>query len=221
MTSLSGTLFFQDKGFELGGVGKIMHIKAKIPDIDAFAEGRAFTLIELLVVISIIGLLASIIFASLNATRSKSRDARRRADLRLLVNGLELFFNEYGVYPCGDANAQVHNGTSDSSNSTPFLNGKKEGSSPPTNCIGAPDFGLLTAGFVSNPLIKDPINDRPYLYWYTVNRNRDTYLLYAVLESDTQSAATDGGLCDNYFEIGNGTGLIMPDRTSWIGVSCN
>ena len=61
---------------------------------------RGFTLIELLVVIAIIGLLASIVLASLNSARKKSRDARRLADLKQLQNALELYANDNsGNYP--------------------------------------------------------------------------------------------------------------------------
>ncbi len=52
-----------------------------------------FTLIELLVVIAIIGLLASIVLASLNSARQKSRDARRIADVKQLQLALELYYD--------------------------------------------------------------------------------------------------------------------------------
>lgn len=45
------------------------------------ALGKGFTLIELLVVIAIIGILASIVLASLNGGRGKARDAQRLANL--------------------------------------------------------------------------------------------------------------------------------------------
>ncbi len=60
---------------------------------------KAFTLIELLVVISIIALLSSIGAASLNSTRAKARDAKRKADLKSIVLALELYFDDNGAYP--------------------------------------------------------------------------------------------------------------------------
>jgi len=60
---------------------------------------KGFTLIELLVVIAIIGILASIVLASLNSARAKSRDARRLADLDSIKKALTLYYNDNQAYP--------------------------------------------------------------------------------------------------------------------------
>jgi type II secretion system protein G len=61
---------------------------------------RAFTLIELLVVIAIIGLLSSIVLASLTSARSKANDSKRVTDLREVQKALEGYANDNGgSYP--------------------------------------------------------------------------------------------------------------------------
>ncbi|MBU2263540.1 type II secretion system GspH family protein [Patescibacteria group bacterium] len=69
---------------------------------------KGFTLIELLVVIAIIGILASVVLASLNTARKKSRDARRIADVKQVQLALELYFDgNGGKYPGGDETGTV------------------------------------------------------------------------------------------------------------------
>jgi len=61
---------------------------------------KGFTLIELLVVVAIIGLLSSIVFASLNTARAKARDAKRKEDFEQLRTALAMYYNDNnGQYP--------------------------------------------------------------------------------------------------------------------------
>lgn len=54
---------------------------------------RGFTLIELLVVIAIIGILSSVVLASLNGARRKGRDARRISDTKQIQLALEMYYD--------------------------------------------------------------------------------------------------------------------------------
>ncbi len=60
---------------------------------------RGFTLIELLVVIAIIGLLSSVVLASLNRVRQKARDAQRVSNLTQIRTALELYYTDNNSYP--------------------------------------------------------------------------------------------------------------------------
>ena len=72
------------------------------------SKTSGFTLIELLVVIAIIGLLSSIVLASLNSARNKGADAAIKAQLKSVQSQAEIVYdaatpNSYeGV--CEDAN---------------------------------------------------------------------------------------------------------------------
>jgi len=60
---------------------------------------RGFTLIELLVVIAIIGILSSVVLASLSSARLKARDSKRVSDLDQIRVALEMYFDANGTYP--------------------------------------------------------------------------------------------------------------------------
>src|SRR3989344_1825968 len=59
---------------------------------------KGFTLVELLVVIAIIGILSSVVFASLSNSRLKARDAAIRQEMVQFRNLLEQEFNDNDSY---------------------------------------------------------------------------------------------------------------------------
>ncbi len=62
-------------------------------------SARGFTLIELLVVVAIIGVLSSVVLASLNTARMKARDAQRVSDIRSLETALQMYYSDYNHFP--------------------------------------------------------------------------------------------------------------------------
>jgi general secretion pathway protein G len=91
------------------------------------ARARGFTLIELLVVIAIIGILSSVVLASMNNARKKGRDARRRQDLKAIQTALELYYDTNGQYPTtssgwwGNCSSYGSHGTTGSTGWVPNL----------------------------------------------------------------------------------------------------
>lgn len=65
---------------------------------------KGFTLIELLVVIAIVGLLSGIVVTSMNNSRVKSRDSRRKQDIKAFQTAIEMYNTLNGRYP-GNATA--------------------------------------------------------------------------------------------------------------------
>jgi prepilin-type N-terminal cleavage/methylation domain-containing protein len=59
---------------------------------------KGFTLIELLVVVAIIGILASVVLASLNTSRLKGADAAIKSDLANARSQAEILYTTWGGY---------------------------------------------------------------------------------------------------------------------------
>lgn len=65
------------------------------------SSARGFTFVEVMVVISVIAIIASVIWINFGQASAESRDAKRKADLTLLKNAIELYNQKYGRYPDG------------------------------------------------------------------------------------------------------------------------
>jgi prepilin-type N-terminal cleavage/methylation domain-containing protein len=74
------------------------------------SNNKGFTLIELLVVIAIIGLLSTLAVVALNSARTKSRDARRVADMKQITSALALYYDDNRNYPTQVAAAELGQG---------------------------------------------------------------------------------------------------------------
>ena len=64
---------------------------------------KGFTLIELLVVIAIIGILSSVVLASLSTARTKGQDAKVQESMTGLRNAAEIFYSTNGAYATSTA----------------------------------------------------------------------------------------------------------------------
>ena len=144
---------------------------------------KGFTLIELLVVIAIIGVLASIVLASLNTARQKSRDARRITDMKQIQLALELYYDAIGAgqYPAASANIAA-------------------------NCVaGGAAYGLEALASTYIPQVpRDPNAPAPNCYRYATAAAgaRSTYHLGTTLEDSANSAFTGDRDCNDQAAAG-------------------
>ena len=133
---------------------------------------KGFTLIELLVVVAIIGILASIILATVSSVRAKGRDAKRVSDLKQIQNALELYFSDNGRYP----NIFSGPGSSYCSALT----------SAPANWLPVKYISTISSDPSWNGNVASP--NMPYTYEYCQDHitgfyDSQTYALWAKIES--------------------------------------
>ena len=117
---------------------------------------QGFTLIELMVVISVIGLLAAIIYVAFNNVREQARDAHRMREIDTFYKSLEICYGEEGDYPYVDF------GPDDYWDNHSIPEGWRYGFSCGV-CAGNLAKALKNC---IGPDLKDPVNQDPLAYYY-------------------------------------------------------
>lgn len=84
-------------------------------------KSKGFTLIELLVVVAIIGILATVVLASLNSASAKARDARRLSDMKTLRDALVMYELDNGFIPITSSYGESDTGGWDDSVAGGFM----------------------------------------------------------------------------------------------------
>ena len=131
-----------------------------------------FTLIELLVVIAIIGILSSVVLASLNSARGKARDARRMSDIGQLQLALEFYYDTNGTYPNVPQSADA------------------------SSCENRwPTLDTFLSQYITVP--HDPLGPSGrYCYFYNIKNGGQGYVIMAYqVESPTTAAKGEGATC--------------------------
>ena len=151
-----------------------------------------FTLVEILVVITIIGILATLGLANFRSSQIKSRDARRKADLKQIQNAMELIYNDYGRYPASTNEGLI--------SACDFNKADPDATTHP--CFWGDTVNDMSDGntIYLKAIPQDPAN---FAYFYEASSTGNAYRLLAHLEntqdpSYNQTIASSGVDCGSF-----------------------
>ncbi len=139
-------------------------------------RNNGFTLIELLVVIAIIGILSSVVLASLTDARGAARDAARISEMRTLITALELY--------------RVNNNTYPSSNNSGCGGWETSGSNPTSFVAGLVADGALQTGLSDPDSSLEGVCGNYAYYRYPANYNGCDRPFYVIGIRSTDTAGT-------------------------------
>jgi prepilin-type N-terminal cleavage/methylation domain-containing protein len=117
-----------------------------------------FTLIELLVVITIIIILAGLLFPAFNGAQNQAKKVQAKNDLTQIVTAVNAFYTEYGRYPL--ATADTIYGPEGTSSADLFYTLRAVALGANALVNGVPALNPRAIVFISPPSVKDTSNPR-------------------------------------------------------------
>ena len=140
---------------------------------------------ELMVVMVLLGILITVGLASYRSVQMKSRDSKRKSDMRQISSALELYFNDKSRYPADDGAGIIKGcGTSDSQ-----------------NCAWEDTMKDSNGTIYMIKLPGDPSSGRQY-YYDSYGGQGKGYQLYARLENSEDVDLSRDGSDNVYYYVG-------------------
>ena len=172
---------------------------------------NGFTLIELLVVISVIGLVAIVIFIPLQSSRLKAQDDRVIEDVQAIAKAAELYFADNQKYPELTTDNHYPDWSEASNGNIPSFtqwdelqNLLKPYIKSLRRVSGWADIVYTTGGNLHACIDGDT---------QTVDLHKGGYGLVGRLQLTNQAAINDGGIMIDYYERYGGTYELVPLNT--------
>jgi len=162
---------------------------------------KGFTLFELLLTLAIFTVLAMTVIVVSRNSLTKSRDTKRKSDIKNVADSLELFYGDYGIYPASDANGNILACSYSSVTSSGAV--CTWGSSEMSDDQGTIYF---------NRLPSDP--DPGQAYTYVPAADQSSFIIYADLEldgdPDSEKQGCSGGTCSGHDVYVKSSNAIVP-----------